>query len=224
MLPLADYDYELPRSLIAQHPPARRSDARLLLVDRAREAIEHYHIRDLPGLLRASDTLVLNDTRVIPARLVGYRASTGGRWEGLFLSADAQGNWRLLAKTRGKLEPGEAITLVNERLQDALSLRLLIKEEGAPGLPGRTARRNPWNCWKRWAASRCPPIFAAAKWRQRTGSATRPSTPTHPAPSRHPPRAALHGRPAQAHRGDGRGDGAGHAARGARHVPAGGRG
>jgi S-adenosylmethionine:tRNA ribosyltransferase-isomerase len=130
MLPLADYDYELPRSLIAQHPPTRRSDARLLLVDRARQALEHYHIRDLPGLLRASDSLVLNDTRVIPARLVGYRASTRGRWEGLFLSADPQGNWRLLAKTRGKLEPGEHITLVNERMQDALSLRLLLKEEG----------------------------------------------------------------------------------------------
>ena len=86
---------------------------------------------------------MLNDTRVIPARLVGYRASTGGRWEGLFLSADAQGNWRLLAKTRGKLEPGEAITLVNERLQDALSLRLLIKEEGGAWIVRPERAANP---------------------------------------------------------------------------------
>jgi S-adenosylmethionine:tRNA ribosyltransferase-isomerase len=128
MATLADYDYELPRHLIAQHPAARRSDARLLVVDRATSSLKHYHIRDLPGLLRAHDALVINDTRVIPARLVGFRAQTGGRWEGLFLSADEQGNWRLLAKTRGKLQTGERIRLVNERLQDAFSLRLVLRE------------------------------------------------------------------------------------------------
>ena len=103
MSSLDEYDYELPRSLIAQHPLPRRADARLLVVDRATGTLQHYHIRDLPNLLRAGDSLVINDTRVIPARLVGFRAQTGGRWEGLFLSADDQGNWRLLAKTRGKL-------------------------------------------------------------------------------------------------------------------------
>jgi S-adenosylmethionine:tRNA ribosyltransferase-isomerase len=128
-LSLADYDYELPRRLIAQHPPAQRTDARLLLVDRANATVQHYHIRDLPSLLRQHDALVINDTRVIPARLVGFRNQTGGRWEGLFLSADHQGNWRLLAKTRGKLSPGEQVTLVNERQQEACGLRLLLKED-----------------------------------------------------------------------------------------------
>ncbi|MGE0696171.1 MAG: tRNA preQ1(34) S-adenosylmethionine ribosyltransferase-isomerase QueA [Pirellulales bacterium] len=128
MLSLAEYDYQLPRELIAQHPPARRSDARLLVVDRARAALQHYHIRDLPTLLRAGDVLVLNDTRVIPARLVGFRERTGGRWEGLFLSADGHGPWRLLAKTRGKLAPGEQVVLVNERLQPVFRLRMLARE------------------------------------------------------------------------------------------------
>src|SRR5260221_9914277 len=107
MSELSQYDYELPRHMIAQQPLPRRVDARLLLVDRATAALSHHHIRDLPQLLRAGDCLVINDTRVIPARLVGYRTQTGGRWEGLFLSADPQGAWRLLAKTRGKLAPGE---------------------------------------------------------------------------------------------------------------------
>jgi S-adenosylmethionine:tRNA ribosyltransferase-isomerase len=123
-----DYDYELPKHLIAQYPLARRVDARLLVVDRAAGTLQHHHIRDLPALLRAGDCLVINDTRVVPARLVGFRTSSGGRWEGLFLSADEQGNWRLLGKTRGKLLPGERISLVNERLQEIFQLRLVLKE------------------------------------------------------------------------------------------------
>jgi S-adenosylmethionine:tRNA ribosyltransferase-isomerase len=128
MSSLTEYDYELPRHLIAQHPLARRPDARMLVVDRTAGSLEHYHIRDLPALLRAGDRLVINDTRVVPARLVGFREQTGGRWEGLFLSVDSQGNWRLLAKTRGKLVPGERIRLVNERLQEVFCLRLVLKE------------------------------------------------------------------------------------------------
>ncbi|MEX0678922.1 MAG: tRNA preQ1(34) S-adenosylmethionine ribosyltransferase-isomerase QueA [Pirellulales bacterium] len=138
---IADYDYELPKRLIAQHPLPRRSDARLLVVDRATASLQHHHIRDLAGLLRRDDCLVINDTRVIPARVVGYRAATGGRWEGLFLSADEHGNWRLLAKTRGKLQPGEQIALVNQQLQEAFRIRLILKErEGSwiarPEVPG----------------------------------------------------------------------------------------
>jgi S-adenosylmethionine:tRNA ribosyltransferase-isomerase len=128
MSSLAQYDYELPKQLIAQYPLARRIDARLLVVDRVASTLQHYHIRDLPTLLRSGDCLVINDTRVIPARLIGFRSQSGGRWEGLFLSADEGGNWRLLAKTRGKLVPGERIALVNERLQEAFQLRLVLKE------------------------------------------------------------------------------------------------
>ncbi len=128
MLSLSEYEYELPQDLIAQHPLTRRTDARLMVVDRASGGIQHYHVRDLPELLKAGDCLVINDTKVIPARLVGYRSETLGRWEGLFLSADAGGNWRLLGKTRGRLRPGEHVTLVNERLQDVFQLRLLLRE------------------------------------------------------------------------------------------------
>jgi S-adenosylmethionine:tRNA ribosyltransferase-isomerase len=125
---LAQHDYELPKRLIAEHPLARRSDARLLVVDRRNASLEHHHIRDLPALLRRGDCLVINDTRVIPARVVGFRVATGGRWEGLFLSADEGGTWRLLAKTRGKLQPGEQIALVNQQLQEVFRIRLLVKE------------------------------------------------------------------------------------------------
>ncbi|MDP6557113.1 MAG: tRNA preQ1(34) S-adenosylmethionine ribosyltransferase-isomerase QueA [Pirellulaceae bacterium] len=88
MSELDHYDYQLPEELIAQHPLSRRSDARLMLVDRSRQQIDHYHIRDLPELLTLQDALVLNDTRVLPARLTGFRTRTGGRWFGLFLAEE----------------------------------------------------------------------------------------------------------------------------------------
>ena len=85
---LSDYDYELPSELIASEPPADRVSARLLVVDRASGSLAHRGIRDLPSLLRRGDRLVLNDTRVLPARLFGVRAATGGKWEGLYLDSD----------------------------------------------------------------------------------------------------------------------------------------
>jgi S-adenosylmethionine:tRNA ribosyltransferase-isomerase len=128
MAELDDYDYALPRHLIAQHPLSHRADARLLVVDRAANSLAHKHIRDLPEVLRPDDCLVLNDTRVIPARLVGFRTQTGGRWEGLFLEAEQKGLWRVMGKTRGKLVPGETVTLVNAQGREDVLLRLGTQE------------------------------------------------------------------------------------------------
>ncbi|HWA97069.1 MAG TPA: tRNA preQ1(34) S-adenosylmethionine ribosyltransferase-isomerase QueA [Pirellulales bacterium] len=130
MTDASSYDYELPRDLVAQHPTAVRSDARLMLVDRRDQTISHHRVFDLPNLLDSRDCLVLNDTRVLPARLVGRRALTGGQWEGLFLEADGQGLWQLLGKTRGKLAVGETIVLVDNRGRDSISLRLIEKQPG----------------------------------------------------------------------------------------------
>ncbi|MBN2293726.1 MAG: tRNA preQ1(34) S-adenosylmethionine ribosyltransferase-isomerase QueA [Pirellulales bacterium] len=129
MSELDQYDYELPKELIAQVPLNRREDARLLVADRQRQSIEHRHVRDLPEIIAPADCLVLNDTKVIPARLVGYRTDTGGRWEGLFLDADEKGFWRVMGKTRGKLTAGESITLVNASGHEDVSLRLVDKRE-----------------------------------------------------------------------------------------------
>ncbi len=128
---LSAYDYELPRELIAQQPLARRSDARLLVVYRAQGTLAHHHIRDLPELLRKGDCLVLNDTRVVPARLIGRRDLTGGRWEGLFLEAHEEGQWRVLARSRSRPQPGETVTLINLQGQDDIKLRLLFQEPDA---------------------------------------------------------------------------------------------
>lgn len=78
---LSDYDFELPESQIAQAPLAERDASRLLAVSRATGAWSHRRFSDLPELLREGDLLVLNDARVIPARLLGQKAGTGGRVE-----------------------------------------------------------------------------------------------------------------------------------------------
>lgn len=130
MTQLADYDYDLPSELIAQQPLANRVDSRLLVVDRANDSIEHFHFRDLPSFLRPNDALVLNDTRVVPAKLVGYRESTGGRWQGLFLEKDEQDTWKILCKTRGKLVEGERIGLVDRAGRAAGWLHLVMRLDG----------------------------------------------------------------------------------------------
>src|SRR3989442_10737036 len=82
---LAELDYPLPEALIAQAPAPERAAARLLVVDRGGAPLRHARVGDLPAFLRAGDVLVLNDTRVIPARVYGRRPS-GGRLELLFVA------------------------------------------------------------------------------------------------------------------------------------------
>lgn len=128
MSELEHYDYDLPKDLIAQSPTVCRSDARLLVVDRRRKSLEHKHVRDLPEILQRGDCLVINDTRVVPARLVGRRLETGGHWEGLFLETDLNGLWHIICKTRGKLKPNDTIVLASAAGADDLQLQLAAKQ------------------------------------------------------------------------------------------------
>ena len=107
---LEEYDFELPRELIAQEPTTNRNDSRMMVINRATGHIDHVSVRDLPSFLRAGDAMVVNDSRVIPARLIGFRAQTGGRWEGLFLREE-KGVAELICKTRGYMLPGEEIVI-----------------------------------------------------------------------------------------------------------------
>jgi S-adenosylmethionine:tRNA ribosyltransferase-isomerase len=121
------FDYDLPRELIAQEPLANRADARLMVVDRESQTLSHWYVRDLPELLRAGDRLVLNDTKVLHATLAGTRLKTGGAWQGLFLSSEPGGDWRIVCKTRGTLEPFEKIALVDRENREAERLWLVEK-------------------------------------------------------------------------------------------------
>lgn len=107
----SDFDFALPPERIALRPAERRDAARLMLLDRRTGAIAHRTFADLPACLAPGDLLVLNDTRVFPARIGAVKARTGGRVELLFLEPDAAapGRWRAMA--RGHLRDGDALVL-----------------------------------------------------------------------------------------------------------------
>jgi S-adenosylmethionine:tRNA ribosyltransferase-isomerase len=131
------FDFDLPPNLIAQHPADKRESSRLLVLRRADAGISHYHFADLPTLLNPGDLLILNDTRVLPARLLGQREATGGKWEGLFLREHADGLWEMLCQTRGRLHEGEHIAVepgpLRLRLEKKLGRGGWLVRPGEPG-------------------------------------------------------------------------------------------
>jgi S-adenosylmethionine:tRNA ribosyltransferase-isomerase len=158
----ADFDYDLPPELIAQTPPPRREDARMLVLDRETGVIRHQGIGDLPDLLRPGDALVLNDTRVIPARLFGRKEGSGGRVEVLLLEEEAPGLWLAIFKTAGHPKDGARFWLGKDRILGEMlqrepggrahlrltcegSLLEALEAEGLPPLPPyiRRPKGNP---------------------------------------------------------------------------------
>lgn len=106
---LSDFDYNLPPEQIAQHPLPDRSASRLLVLDRATGATRHLHFRDVPELIPPGDLLVINTSRVIPARLRGKRE--GGQDAEFLLVRDlGDGTWLAMAHPGGKLKPGRRVT------------------------------------------------------------------------------------------------------------------
>ena len=104
----SDFDFQLPEELIAQTPLERRDASRLLTLDRESGAIGHHHFYDLPRFLRPGDCLVLNDSRVLPARLIGHRP-TGGACEVLLLVDKGGDLWECLVRPGRKLKPGAQV-------------------------------------------------------------------------------------------------------------------
>ena len=110
---LSDLDYSLPKEKIALFPSEDRPAAKLLCVDRTSGVCSHKIFRDLPELLRPTDLLVLNDTKVLPARLFGKKA-TGGKIEALLLKELDPNTWEALLKPGGRIKDGERIVFTNE--------------------------------------------------------------------------------------------------------------
>lgn len=125
-----DFDYPLPEELIAQFPPEKRGDSRLLLFDRKTGRISHLHFSEIVDFLGEADLLVFNDTRVIPARLLG-RKESGGKVEVLLVREVEDGFWEALLRASksppagGRLHlEGEIEAEVEERLEESFLLRL----------------------------------------------------------------------------------------------------
>jgi S-adenosylmethionine:tRNA ribosyltransferase-isomerase len=139
---LADYNYELPRELIAQYPLPHREDSRMMVLHRDRKKIEHAHFVDFKKFLRDDDLLVLNNSRVLPAR----HFSDDGKFEFLFLEKTAPCRWKALVKPSRKFGKGAATVIEGVRAEAgeifadgsreiALSKDVDLQHSGAMPLP-----------------------------------------------------------------------------------------
>ena len=124
----SDFYFDLPEELIAQDPLEERSSSRLLVLDKKTGARSHHIFRDVVSFLRKGDCLVLNDTRVIPARLLGEREGTGGHVELLLLKRTGGNVWETLVKPGKKCRPGTKLVFGDGRLKAEI---LDVAEEGS---------------------------------------------------------------------------------------------
>lgn len=113
----SDFYYNLPEELIAQRPLEDRTSSRLLKLDGDSGSIEHMHFSDLPSLLRSGDVLVINNTRVIPARLLGVREDTGSAVELLLLKRIDEYRWETLVRPGKKVKPGRRFVFIPNKLE-----------------------------------------------------------------------------------------------------------
>ncbi|MER3428398.1 MAG: tRNA preQ1(34) S-adenosylmethionine ribosyltransferase-isomerase QueA [Pyrinomonas sp.] len=114
---ISDFDYELPEELIAQQPARPRDASRMLVVERRTASWQDRSFRDLPELVRSNDVLVINNTRVFPARLVGRREPSGGRAELLLLVERGERHWEALARPARRLHAGMRLSFGDGRLR-----------------------------------------------------------------------------------------------------------
>jgi S-adenosylmethionine:tRNA ribosyltransferase-isomerase len=188
---LSDFDFDLPEGLIATRPAQPRSSARLLHAEGG--AIADRHVFDLPGILRPGDHLVLNDTKVIPARLFGTRRRTGSegvaeaRIEATLMEPTSEGHWRALIRPLRKLREGEVV-----RFSDALSATLVAREDGA-GVLAFNLRGEDFDAALAQAGAMPLPPYIAGKrqaderdktdyqtvWARRAGAVAAPTASLH---------------------------------------------
>lgn len=123
LLKLSDYDYDLPKELIAQTPPAKREVSKMMVIDRNDKTIEHKHFYDITDYFDENDVLVLNNTKVIPARLYGYK-ETGALIEVFLLKSIAGKTWQVLINPSKRVKEEMII-----KISDELSVKVLTRED-----------------------------------------------------------------------------------------------
>lgn len=152
---LSDFDYRLPEGLIAQRPTEPRDHARLMVIERATGAVAHRQFRDLPEYLSPGDCMVINDTRVVPARLLGTREKTSGKWEGLFLREAGPGLWEMMTRTGGHPASGETIRC------GELALRLVERTPASTWIVEPLTGESTWALLGRHGIAPIPPYIRA---------------------------------------------------------------
>lgn len=126
-----DFYFDLPEHLIAQTPSEPRDSSRLLKLNRRTGALSHYHFNQLPTLLRPGDLLVANNSKVLPARLLGAKEGSGGACELLLLKQQRQDEWECLARPGRRLQPGARLVFGDGSLQAEVVEGMEVQQVGA---------------------------------------------------------------------------------------------
>lgn len=121
-----DFDYKLPQKLIAQTPLEKRDESKLMVLDRTNNSIKHGHFYDILNYFKAGDVIVLNDSKVLPARLYGIKEDTLAKIEVLLLKETTHDIWEILVKPARRVKPGTVV-----KFSDDLTLEILeVKDKG----------------------------------------------------------------------------------------------
>lgn len=131
-----DFDYDLPQEFIAQTPVEPRDHSRLMVLNRSNGSIEHRFFYEITDYLRPGDVLVLNDSRVIPARLYGHKGGSGGKAEILLIKRLDDGIWEALVRPARRLPPGSVVELDSKGLDHIVKAEILGVTTGS----GRTVK------------------------------------------------------------------------------------
>lgn len=126
MMKTSDFYFDLPKEFIAQTPTEPRDHAKLLVYNRSTKAVAHRHFYDLPDYLKKDDCLVINETRVLPARLIGERKDTGSFIEFLLLRRESSDTWEILARPGKKAKPGQRFVFGQELEAEVIE----VKDDG----------------------------------------------------------------------------------------------
>ena len=159
----SDFYFDLPEELIAQEPLADRASSRLMVVHKDNGRREHRHFRDIKEYLRAGDCLVINNTKVLPARLYGERVGTGAAMEILLLVRKDMDTWEVLVRPGKKARPGDRISFGGGKL----IAEVLEVIEAAIVLSNLNIRVCLKIFWRSWAKCPCPLILHIS-WRIKT--------------------------------------------------------
>ena len=155
---LSSYDYKLPQSLIAQHPAPKRDQSRMLFLERKSGKISNRNFTEIVSLLPESSCLVINNTKVLPARIPGKRQS-GGRIEALLIEENNNGDWSAIVRKAGRIKQGERLEFCDGKLlakakerleegewllefEETERLKERLEDVGLPPLPPYIERRN----------------------------------------------------------------------------------
>ncbi len=155
---LSSYDYKLPQSLIAQHPATKRDQSRMLFLERKSGKISNRNFTEIVSLLPESSCLVINNTKVLPARIPGKRQS-GGKIEALLIEENNNGDWSAIVRKAGRIKQGERLEFCDGKLlakakerleegewllefEETERLKERLEDVGLPPLPPYIERRN----------------------------------------------------------------------------------